>query len=124
MAKKRILVVEDERDNQEILRHYLEKAGYEMKGCVSGEEGFKALPDFLPDLVLLDVNLPGADGYEICRRIRKDARFARLPIIMITVNTKPEETVKGLRLGADDYVGKPFEPKEILARIAALLRAA
>ena len=121
MAKKRILIVEDERDIREVLTHYLEASGFEVFPAESGEEGLKSLPEALPDLILLDVNLPGIDGYEVCRRVRADARWGRTPVIILTVHSGVKDTVAGLRLGADDYIGKPFDPQEVVARVRALL---
>lgn len=122
MAKKRILVVEDEDDFRRILQHYLEGAGYEVVFFNNGEEGVKAVPTVSPDMVLLDVNLPGMDGYEVCRQLRSDSRFGHIPIIMITVQSQVGEIVKGLKIGADDYILKPFDPDEVLARITTLFR--
>lgn len=119
---KRLVIVEDEKDYQDILRHYLEEAGYGVTAFASGEEALASLPRLAPDMVLLDVNLPGMDGYEICRRLRADPAFRRVPIIMITVQSSVAQTVKGLNLGADDYIAKPFDPKEVLARVSALFR--
>ncbi|MBI4051112.1 MAG: response regulator [Elusimicrobia bacterium] len=116
------MVVEDEEDFRKILKHYLEGAGYEVVLCSSGEDGVKTFSDAAPDMVLLDVNLPGIDGYEVCRQFRLNRRLAHIPIMMITVQSQVGEIVKGLKMGADDYIVKPFDPEEVLARIAALFR--
>jgi DNA-binding response OmpR family regulator len=122
MRRKTVLLVDDEKDYREILRHFLEKGGYRVTAFGSGEEALAALHATAPDVVLLDVGLPGLDGVEVCRRIRADPAFGRVPILMVTVQTGTDDTVAGLSSGADDYVGKPFDPDEVLARIAALLR--
>lgn len=119
----RILIVEDDRDIALSLRLKLERdGGYRVDTVVDGAEGLRAAVDSPPDLVLLDVNLPGMDGFEICRRLRKDPATAAIPIIMLTARIGEADRVAGLDFGADDYITKPFSPKEALARVRALLR--
>ncbi len=119
MAKEKILIVDDDENICELLRLYLEKEGFETKVI---NDGLKAVPCFKavePDLVLLDIMLPGLDGWQICREIRK---FSQAPIIMLTAKGETFDKVLGLELGADDYITKPFEAKEVVARIKAVLR--
>jgi two-component system, OmpR family, alkaline phosphatase synthesis response regulator PhoP len=122
MAKETILVVEDEEDIRELLTYNLEKEGYQVAGAVTGEEGLRALRDRRPDLVLLDLMLPGIDGLEVCRRIRGTAHTQPLPIIILTAKGEEADIVTGLELGADDYIVKPFSPRVLLARLRAVLR--
>lgn len=119
MANEKVLIVDDDLNICELLRLYLEKEGFET---VSVNDGMLALDSFRsenPDIVLLDIMLPNLDGWQVCREIRK---FSDKPIIMLTAKGETFDKVLGLELGADDYVTKPFEPKEIIARIKAVLR--
>jgi DNA-binding response OmpR family regulator len=119
----RILIVEDDRDIALSLRLKLERdGGYRVDTVVDGIEGLRAAVASPPDLVVLDVNLPGMDGFEICRRLRKNAATAAVPIIMLTARIDETDRVAGLEFGADDYITKPFSPKEALARVRAVLR--
>ena len=122
MAKETILVVEDEEDIRELLKYNLEKEGYQVFGAATGEEGLRAVRDRRPDLILLDLMLPGLDGLEVCRRIRGEAQTQHLPIIMLTAKGEEADIVTGLELGADDYIVKPFSPRVLLARLRAALR--
>jgi len=122
MANEHILVVEDEEDIQELLRHNLSRSGYDVQTADTGEEAMELLNKQKPDLVLLDLMLPGLDGLEICRKIKKTAGLADLPVIMLTARGEERDIVKGLELGADDYITKPFSPRVLMARIAAVLR--
>ena len=122
MGKETILVVEDEEDIRELLKYNLEKEGYQVFGAATGEEGLRAVRDRRPDLILLDLMLPGVDGLEVCRRIRGEARTQHLPIIMLTAKGEEADIVTGLELGADDYIVKPFSPRVLLARLRAALR--
>ena len=124
MAKETILVVEDEEDIRELLKYNLEKEGYQVFGAGTGEEGLRAVRDRRPDLILLDLMLPGLDGLEVCRRIRGEAQTQHLPIIMLTAKGEEADIVTGLELGADDYIVKPFSPRVLLARLRAALRGA
>jgi two-component system phosphate regulon response regulator PhoB len=122
MAKKSILVVEDEDDIRELLRYNLAKEGYQVTCSASGEEALKAVRVSLPDLVLLDLMLPGLDGLEVCRSLKQDPQTRNLPIVMLTAKGEEADIVVGLELGADDYVTKPFSLRVLLARLRAVLR--
>jgi DNA-binding response OmpR family regulator len=120
---KRILVIEDDPDIALSLRLKLERdGGFEVQTAHDGAEGLRLALDRPPDLVLLDVNLPGMDGFEVCRRLREEPATAATPVIMLTARIGESDRVAGLDLGADDYITKPFSPKEALARIRAVLR--
>ena len=121
-ASKKILIVEDERDILHLVKHYLEKEGYRVSTAATGAEGLKLAKSDHPDLLILDLMLPGMDGLEVCKRLRADQPTAALPIIMLTAKAEESDTVIGLELGADDYVTKPFSPKALVARVKALLR--
>lgn len=118
----KILIVEDEPAMVELLRYNLESEGFDVVTAQDGEEGLLALEEEQPDLLLLDWMLPGVSGIEICRRLRRDAKQSGLPVIMITARGEEQDRIRGLDVGADDYVSKPFSPAELLARIRALLR--
>ena len=120
---KRILVIEDDPDIALSLRLKLERdGGFEVKTAEDGATGLRLAVDSPPDLVLLDVNLPGMDGFEVCRHLRNEPATAATPVIMLTARIDESDRVAGLDLGADDYITKPFSPKEALARIRAVLR--
>ena len=119
-----ILIVEDDRDIAELVRHYLVKAGHSAEILGSGAEVLAQVARRRPDLVVLDLMLPGLHGFEVCRALRADPRTADLPVIIVTARAEESDRVGGLELGADDYVTKPFSPKELVARVAALLRRA
>ncbi|MGH7259642.1 MAG: response regulator transcription factor [Nitrospiraceae bacterium] len=121
-SSKKILIVEDERDILHLVKLYLEKEGYRVSTATTGTEGLKAAKSDHPDLLVLDLMLPGMDGLEVCKRLRADQPTAALPIIMLTAKAEESDTVIGLELGADDYVTKPFSPKALVARVKALLR--
>ena len=118
MAQK-VLIVEDDRNIADLLRLYLEKEGYEVFIALDGLKGLEKFRQVQPALVLLDVMLPGMDGWGVCRSIRLESKT---PIIMLTAKSETEDKVSGLKQGADDYITKPFEMKEVLARIEAVLR--
>ena len=118
----RILIVEDDHDIAALIAHYLEKAGYGSEIVADGAQALATAKATLPDLVILDLMLPGIDGLEVCRALRLDARTAALPIIMLTARGEESERILGLDSGADDYVVKPFRPNELMARVRALLR--
>jgi len=124
MPKKRVLAIDDEKDLIELVRYNLEKEGFEVRGAFDGETGLRMAIQELPDVVLVDLMLPGMDGLEVCRRLRSNDRTSRIPLIMLTAKTGESDRVVGLELGADDYVTKPFSPRELTARIRALLRRA
>ena len=119
MANEKILVVDDDKNICELLRLYLEKEGFHVTMAYDGNEALKEFERLHPDLVLLDVMMPGMDGWEVCRRIRQNNKT---PIIMLTAKGETYDKVLGLELGADDYIVKPFETKEVIARISAVLR--
>jgi two-component system phosphate regulon response regulator PhoB len=122
MSKERVLVIEDEPDILEMIRYNLDREGYRVSAVVNGEDGFERAQQDAPDLVLLDLMLPGLDGLEICRRLKGDPVTRGIPIIMVTAKGDESDVVLGLGLGADDYVSKPFSPKELVARVKAVLR--
>ena len=116
---KKALVVEDDGNIAELLRLYLEKDGFTVRHATDGSEGVAAFRAFGPDIVLLDIMLPGLDGWGVLREIRRDSST---PVIMLTAKSETPDKVSGLEMGADDYVTKPFEVKELLARVHAVLR--
>jgi DNA-binding response OmpR family regulator len=120
----RILVVEDDRDIAELLVHTLERAGYDVSFVTSGTDGLASVRSRPPDLLVLDRMLPGMDGLEVCRALRASRHTAAVPIIMVTARAEEADRITGLELGADDYVTKPFSPREVVARVKALLRRA
>jgi two-component system phosphate regulon response regulator PhoB len=122
MAGVRVLVVDDEPDILELIRYNLTRNNYDMTGVASGEEALAAVRTSLPDLVVLDLMLPGIDGLEVCRRLKHDTRTAAMPVIILSARGEDADVVTGLELGADDYLTKPFSPRVLLARIKAVLR--
>ncbi|MCI5772877.1 MAG: response regulator transcription factor [Clostridiales bacterium] len=119
--KQRILIVDDDPNIAQLIKLYLEKEGYDVTVCDRGDTALSAFKQNPPSLVLLDVMLPGMDGYQVCRAIRQDST---VPIIMLTAKDETFDKVLGLELGADDYMTKPFENKELVARVKAVLRRA
>ena len=117
--ERRVLVVDDEKNIVDMISYNLKKEGYEVVGVHDGESGLAAVKQHNPDLVLLDIMMPGLDGYEVCRRIRE---FSEVPVIMLTARAEELDKVLGLSLGADDYVTKPFSLRELMARVKANLR--
>jgi len=122
MAKGTILVIDDEKDLIELVSYNLEKEGYLVKGALDGESGLATAVRDAPDIIIVDLMLPGIDGLEVCQRLRSETRTARIPIIMLTAKSAEPDRIVGLELGADDYVTKPFSPRELAARIKAVLR--
>ncbi|MGH4122649.1 MAG: response regulator [Clostridium sp.] len=122
MAGEKILVVDDEEHIQELIRFNLEKSGYKVICAGDGIEAIKLVKEQLPQLMLLDLMLPGMDGLDVCKEIRKDSAMANMPIIMITAKGEEIDKIIGLELGADDYITKPFSVRELVARIKAILR--
>jgi len=122
VIKKRILVIEDDRDIVELVRYNLEKDGYQVLTATDGALGMAQVKKSPPDLLVLDLMLPKLSGLEICKEIRRDAALNRLPILILTARGEEADRVVGLELGADDYVTKPFSPREFVARVKALLR--
>ncbi|MBN1424132.1 response regulator [Candidatus Fermentibacteria bacterium] len=122
MPRKTVLVVEDEEDIRHIVRYNLEKEGYHVVAVAAAEDGLRRVRTEPPDVVILDLMLPGMDGLEFCRVLRKDPATDGIPIIMLTAKGEEADIVTGLELGADDYVTKPFSPKVLTARLRAVLR--
>jgi two-component system alkaline phosphatase synthesis response regulator PhoP len=122
MARELILVVEDEEDIQELLRYNLAREGYEVLCEGSGEEALATVSRVGPDLVVLDLMLPGLDGLEVCRILKSEAATGSLPIIILTAKGEEEDVIAGFDAGADDYVTKPFSPPVLCARVGAVLR--
>lgn len=122
MEKIKIMVVEDEAPIQELLQFNLERNKYRVKVVDSGEEAISEAVQFQPDLILLDIMLPGADGLEVCKQLKANPKTERIPIIMLTALCEEADIVTGLELGADDYITKPFSPRVLLARVKAALR--
>jgi two-component system alkaline phosphatase synthesis response regulator PhoP len=122
MAKEKILVVEDETDILELITFNLAREGFQVQGVLSGEEALQAVHDNPPNIVVLDLMLPGVDGLEVCKEIRRDPGTKGMAIIMLTAKGDEADIVAGLELGADDYITKPFSPRVLLARIRAVLR--
>ena len=122
MSHERILVVDDDREIARLLRGYLEQAGYGVQVAYDGVTALAMVREARPDVLLLDLMLPDMDGWAVTRRIRSDSTLAATPIIMLTARVEDTDKILGLELGADDYVTKPFNPREVLARVRALLR--
>ena len=121
---KRILIIEDDRDIVELVRYNLANEGFEVNALADGSSGLASLRKATPDLLILDLMLPKMPGLEVCKEIRRDATLNRLPILMLTARGEEADRVVGLEMGADDYVTKPFSPRELVARVKALLRRA
>ena len=121
MAAK-ILVVDDDANVQRLLQYTLKQEGYDVVIASDGAEGFRLWGAEAPDLILLDVMLPGVDGFELCRQIRQSAVLARIPVIFLTARSDEVDRVLGLEIGGDDYMTKPFSPRELIARVKAHLR--
>ncbi|MBD3235425.1 MAG: response regulator [Candidatus Eisenbacteria bacterium] len=122
MSTRHILIVEDEEDIQELVRYNLTREGYTTSVASTGEEGLKYGRSKQPDLIVLDLMLPGIDGLEVCRQLKKDSATESIPVVMLTAKGEESDIVAGLELGADDYVTKPFSPKVLVARLRAVLR--
>ena len=122
MANETILVVEDDADIRELLRYNMTREGYSVAECASAEEAQDWLKRKLPDLILLDLMLPGTDGFAFCRGLRSAERTAKVPVIMVTARDEDADIVAGLEVGADDYVTKPFGARILVARVKAVLR--
>ena len=122
MAEPKILVVDDEHSIVEAVRYSLERAGFRVAAVSDGEEALERCRAEAPDLMVLDLMLPGLDGLEVCRILRGDDATRGIPIIMLTVKGQEMDKIVGLELGADDYMTKPFSPRELVARVRAILR--
>lgn len=118
----KILIIEDDPSITELLRYNLEQEGYSAEIEMDGEEGLINATSTVPDLILLDWMLPNLSGIEICRRLRKDKSTQNIPIIMLTARNEESDRIRGLDTGADDYISKPFSPRELIARVKAILR--
>jgi two-component system phosphate regulon response regulator PhoB len=121
---QKILIVEDERDIADLIGLNLERHGYAVVKAYDGMEGTELAMQERPDLIVLDVMLPGRNGYAVFKELRRDARTARVPVIMLTARAQTEDRIQGLEAGADDYLTKPFSPKELILRISAVLKRA
>ncbi|HEV56338.1 MAG TPA: response regulator [Phycisphaerales bacterium] len=122
MSGKTILVVEDEEDVLELLRYNLDKNGFAVETATSGEEAMDKARRMHPDLILLDIMLPGLDGLDVCKVLKRHADTERIPIVMVTAKGDEADIVAGLEVGADDYITKPFSPRVLVARVKAVLR--
>ena len=122
MTKQKILIIEDDKSISKLLKYNLEKAGFEAINAYSGEAALEILPRLQPHLIILDIMLPRMDGLEVCRQIRQDTALKNIPIVILTAKGEEVDRIVGLELGADDYIVKPFSPREIILRIKAILR--
>lgn len=122
MGKNNILVIEDEEDISELVCYNLKKAEYTCETAFSGEEGLKKIENNQPELILLDIMLPNINGFEVLRRIRAEEKYRKISVIMLTAKGSDADVVKGLELGADDYISKPFSPSVLIARIKSVLK--
>ncbi len=120
--KEKILIVEDEKDIIKMLEYNLKKEGFRVIAAQDGEDALDLALRQYPDLILLDLMLPGIDGVEVCKSLKKESKTSLIPIIMLTAKSQESDKVLGLELGADDYITKPFSPRELVARIKAVLR--
>jgi DNA-binding response OmpR family regulator len=121
-VKQTVVVLEDETDIANLIRHHLQQAGFSVEVTATGDEVFPLARKKPPALFLLDVMVPGHNGFEVCRQLRESRDFAKLPIIFLTARAGEADRVRGLELGADDYIPKPFSPRELVARVRAVLR--
>ncbi len=124
MVKENILIVDDEEDVLELVRYNLDKNGYRIETATTGEDALTKARAKLPDLMILDLMLPGIDGLEVCKKLKSDTKTQNIPIIMLSAKGEEADIVTGLELGADDYVAKPFSPKVLVARVRRILHRA
>lgn len=122
MSGENILLVEDDKNISKLVKYNLEKAGYNCLAVVTGEDGFEILDKEKINLIILDVMLPKMDGFEVCRLIKQDDLYSQIPIIMLTARAEEIDRIVGLELGADDYIAKPFSPRELVLRVKAILK--
>ncbi len=122
LKREKVVVIEDEADILEVIEYNLAREGYKVVGARDGEDGLELVRKEAPEVVLLDLMLPGLDGIEVCRKLKSDAVTRPIPIIMVSAKGEESDVVLGLGIGADDYVTKPFSPKELIARVKAVLR--
>jgi len=121
---KKILVVDDEKDVLSLVRRILIRGGFEVISASDGKEGLAKVYSEAPDLMILDINMPEMDGWEVCRKIRGDPLYKHLPIIMLTVRRTKKDQLKGFDFGGDEYITKPFSPTELIARVKTVLQRA
>lgn len=122
MSRERILLVDDEEDILNLVKYNLERDGYKVETVTTGEAAVRAARENVPDLILLDLMLPGMDGFDVCRILKNDKNIMKTPIVMLTAKGEDSDIVAGLELGADDYITKPFSPRVLIARVKAVLR--
>jgi two-component system, OmpR family, phosphate regulon response regulator PhoB len=122
MGQKRVLVIEDDKNILKLIRYNLEKAGFVCITTITGEDAFDILDKEQVDLIILDIMLPTIDGFEICKRVKQDQRYKNMPVIMLTAKGEEVDKIVGFELGADDYIVKPFSPRELVLRIKAVLK--
>ncbi|HPA57659.1 MAG TPA: response regulator transcription factor [bacterium] len=122
MSRERILLVDDEEDILNLVKYNLERDGYKVETVTTGEAAVRAARENVPDLILLDLMLPGMDGFDVCRILKNDKNVMKTPIVMLTAKGEDSDIVAGLELGADDYITKPFSPRVLIARVKAVLR--
>lgn len=120
--KQTIIVLEDDTDISNLVRYHLQPIGFSIQTCTSGEQALAVARETAPQLFLLDIMVPGINGLEVCRKIRESKQHALTPIIFLTAKASEDDKIKGLELGADDYITKPFSPRELVARVKAVLR--
>jgi two-component system, OmpR family, alkaline phosphatase synthesis response regulator PhoP len=124
MAKESILIVDDEEDVLELVRYNLDKNGYKTIMASTGEDALTKARSKMPDMIILDLMLPGIDGLEVCKQLKNDAKTRNIPIIMLTARGEESDVITGLELGAEDYITKPFSPKVLIARVRRILHRA
>lgn len=117
MSQAKILIVEDEKDVLELIRYNLDKGGYETDTALTGRQALDKAIDYAPDLILLDLMLPEIDGLEVCDNLKHNAATEAIPVVMLTAKGTEADVIKGLQMGASDYITKPFSPRDLLARI-------
>ena len=121
MPRETILAVDDEEDVLELVRYNLDKNGYKVQTATSGEEAIEKARAKLPDLIILDIMLPGINGLDVCKRLKNDPKTDKIPVIMLTAKGEESDIITGLEIGADDYIAKPFSPKVLVARVRRIL---
>jgi len=122
VVKGRILVVDDEQDIRDLVKYNLEKEGFDISPVTTGEEAIQIARKIKPDLILLDLMLPGLDGLEVCKILKQEKETSEIPVIMLTAKGEESDVVTGLEIGADDYISKPFSPNVLIARVRAMMR--
>lgn len=122
MSKSKILVIDDEQDILDLVEYNLAQNGYKVSCVTTGEEALDAARATKPDLILLDLMLPGVDGFEVCKNLKRDTETSDIPVVMLTAKGEDIDVVTGLELGADDYITKPFSPRVLVARVRSVLR--